>query len=164
MKTQKKTEVKGYTWRKGSHHKVSATVAGKEIQRLLKERGGELEADDVVQSASSPASPLHREFEWDDTKAAREHRLCQARNLMNSIQVTLVGKDEEPITMSVFVAVQTEEEKRYMDVTVAMGDSEKRENILAQALRELKAFQRKYGNLKELATVIEAIGSIKVTT
>ena len=36
----------------------------------------------VVDAARDPKSELHGAFEWDDTKAAAEHRLNTARRLL----------------------------------------------------------------------------------
>lgn len=41
-----------------------------------------LHAEAVVEHAKDPQSPLYGEFEWDDSEAAKQHRLTQARNLI----------------------------------------------------------------------------------
>lgn len=48
---------------------------------------GHLTAEAVVSDAANPKSPLHSRFEWDNSKAAHEHRLEQARALIRSVRV-----------------------------------------------------------------------------
>ncbi len=48
------------------------------ILKKLK-RDGQLTASGILKMAENESSPLHSIFEWDDTKAAREYRLYQAR-------------------------------------------------------------------------------------
>lgn len=57
------------------------------LQALADAHDGRLSPEIVVQSARDPASPLHSRFEWDDTKAAEEHRRSQARTLIRSVRV-----------------------------------------------------------------------------
>lgn len=49
--------------------------------------GGRLTPDAVVEDARDPQSPLHDLFEWDDAKAAYQHRLDQARAIITSVRV-----------------------------------------------------------------------------
>lgn len=53
---------------------------GKELSKL-----GNFTPTDVLDIAKSPKSPLHKYFEWDDSKAAHAYRLTQARHLVLSI-------------------------------------------------------------------------------
>lgn len=50
------------------------------------ERDGRLTVDDVVDAARDPDSPLHGEFEWDDTVAAELYRRTQARRLIVTVR------------------------------------------------------------------------------
>lgn len=49
--------------------------------------GKDFKPHDVVEAASHPGSPLNPFFQWDDTKAAAEYRLSQARNLIQAWEV-----------------------------------------------------------------------------
>lgn len=57
-----------------------------ELLRIANENGGVLKPEDVVNTARDPENVLHRCFIWDDKKAAHEHRLDQARELIASIR------------------------------------------------------------------------------
>jgi hypothetical protein len=60
-----------------------------EVQRLATEHGGVVTPAQVVEAARDPANPLHEEFEWDDSVAAEQWRLAQARTLIRSIRVVV---------------------------------------------------------------------------
>ena len=53
----------------------------------LEDENGRLTPEAVLTAARDPNSPLHDRFEWDDGKAAAEHRLHQARTLIRSVKV-----------------------------------------------------------------------------
>jgi hypothetical protein len=157
----KELKVKGYSWRPGSQHKIEPEVAATEISRLVEEHGQRLDASDVVSAATSPVNPLHPEFEWDDSTAANEHRLMQARNLMNAVQVTFETPKNGNLTTSYFCTIakpgDNGRKRDYTAIDYAMSDEDLRPKVLQNALRELAAFKRKYMNLSELAQVIAVI-------
>jgi hypothetical protein len=157
----KQLKVTGYSWRPGTQHKIKPEVAAIEINRLMEENDQRVDASLVVEAAASPMSPLHPEFEWDDTSAAREHRLLQARNLMNAVQVTFETPKNGTITTSFACTLEkpgTGGRKRdYAPMAWAMAQPDTRAEVLRQALRELASFKHKYMNLSELAQVIAVI-------
>lgn len=53
----------------------------------LYERDDKLTAAAVVDAALDPSSPLHSCFEWDDSLAAHQYRLVQARRLIASVRI-----------------------------------------------------------------------------
>lgn len=53
---------------------------------------GKLEQQHIIDAAMDPQNPLHEIFEWDDTTAACEHRLLQARQL---IRVVVMRPNDE---------------------------------------------------------------------
>lgn len=55
----------------------------------IEQRHGTLTPAAVVQEASKISHPLHSHFEWDDRKAAHQHRLNQARALIRSVRVVI---------------------------------------------------------------------------
>lgn len=56
----------------------------------------------VVQEARNPVSPLHRYFQWDTKKASYAYWLAQARELIRSVEITVVVEDR-PVAVSYFV-------------------------------------------------------------
>lgn len=57
------------------------------LEKIRARNAGLLRPDDVVKDARSESSPLHSLFEWDNSKAAHQHRLYQARDLIASVRV-----------------------------------------------------------------------------
>lgn len=53
---------------------------------LSLDRDGEITADEVLEAARPPASPIHDLFEWDDLVAGEAHRLDQARDLIRRVK------------------------------------------------------------------------------
>ncbi len=51
---------------------------------------GRLTPERVLTDAKRPDSPLHKHFQWDNEKAAEQHRLDQARTLIRTVKINLV--------------------------------------------------------------------------
>jgi hypothetical protein len=62
------------------------------LLNLDKANGG-LRPSEVVAAAKPKSSPLHNEFEWNDTKAGEEYRLYQARHLIRVCVITAKAED-----------------------------------------------------------------------
>lgn len=145
----------------GARFNVDAQAAGEEVERLSRENGGTITAENVVGSAESESSPLHNAFEWDDGLAAKEYRLVQARCLMRSITVIRQDADEEE-EKTIRAFVHTDTEKAYTSVHRAMSDEELRAEVLKKAWRELQTWRRKYEDLREFSAVISAAQGVKI--
>lgn len=149
-----------YEWKKGYHNRgVDPNVAGKEITRLHRLHGGDVTPETVVAAASDEESPIHELFTWDDDQAARKHREAEARSLLGAIKITVLGDHDEPIKTRAFVKVRKQDSEGrghnvYTTVTAAFKDPDLRDQIIAQALRELEYFTNKYKGYSALAGVI----------
>lgn len=135
-----------------------------ELKRIALENGGVLKAEAVVQAARNPDSPLHESFTWDDDEAAERWRLHQARNLIRVSVEYLNVPGSDPIKVSAFVSLtpdRDEEGGGYRLMVNVMSRKESREQLLEDALNELKAFEKKYAGLKELAEVFETSRKIR---
>lgn len=127
-----------------------------ELKRIAAENGGILLPERVVAEAADASSPLHSKFTWDDTEAAHNYRLWEARQLIRVCVTYLDGNKDKP-PMRVFVSLTADRnEGGYRVTSDVMSDSEQRKQLLTDALEELEAFQRKYEALKELADVFAA--------
>lgn len=144
-----------YRWKIEGITPISAQVAGEELERIYK-RDGVIEPETVVEENSTPSAPLYSCFEWDDTTAAHRYRVSQAQKIIRAI--VKVEELEKPCEVRAFVNVQSE----YHPIRVVMQDDKKRAALLEMAMRELRAFQRKYSTLEELADVFKAIEGVKV--
>lgn len=148
-----------YKFKKGAHLKGNAQQIGEALEQVRAEKGG-LTASTVVESARPKNAPLHRFFEWSDKRAAEEYRKNQARHLIAAIEVRVQednGKTTAPVRA--FVSIGPSADK-YLSVFTVMSDPTNRRKLLAQALSELAAFQKKYESLNELAAVFQAAQQI----
>jgi len=133
---------------------------GAELYRLYT-GGVRLTPENIVATARRARSPLHDAFTWDDTEAARLYRLREARNMMASITVITrneEGERSEPVRFFVNVqdgaGTEDEEERVYVPLNIVRGTPDLSVQMLAQALRELQVFRRKYGLLQNLEDIV----------
>ena len=128
----------------------------------IEKKNGILRPEDVVRFAENPKTALHDKFTWDNTEAAHQWRLMQARNL---IRVTVniepnTGKEER-----IFVSLVPDRQNDgggYRNLISVMSDKDMREQLLSDALAEMEVFRDKYKSLKELAAVFEEMRKVKV--
>jgi hypothetical protein len=146
-----------YQWRGGTRvfNQVDAQVAGERLEAVRIRNNGQLSTRAVLEDARDDESPLHPAFEWSDAVAAEKHREHQARLLIGSIVVVLPDRQDKPPTRA-FVNVTTDEQ-HYTSVGAAMGDTEMRAQVLAQAMRELVRWRARYRELEVLAAVFALI-------
>lgn len=140
-------------------NKKTAAIA-RELRRIAKANGGLLLPTKVVEAARPKSSPLHSRFEWDNSEAAENYRLWQARQLIRVIVETVPGMSG---TTEVFVSLSKDrvDGRGYRVTTEVCRDEDLRAQLLEDALTELEIFKLKYRRLKELAEVFEAIETVK---
>lgn len=129
------------------------------LKEIADANDGELRAIDVVNAAAVPESPLHSQFEWDDTKASHAFRLQQARQLIR-VQVQYIGPVNDPQLSRVYVSLTPDRVKLhggYRVLTDVMSVEGMRQQVLADALEDMRRFSAKYAHLTELAGVIDAM-------
>ena len=145
-----------YKWKTGSQHKVSAAVAGAEMDRLTEE--GRLTPEDLVEDSRPEDAPLHAEFEWDDSVAAEKYREDQARAIIRHLTVQIEANNEQYQVRKYFII--QEDQKVYEPIQLILRDEDKTKMLLEQAKREMLSFKAKYACLKELSEVIKAMDSV----
>lgn len=131
-----------------------------ELQRLADDHGGILQPQVVVDSARNPESPLHDHFEWDETEAARQWRLLQARNLIRVVVKYERLSNGQPLPCRVFVSLTPDRESDgggYRVTSAVMSDEALRLQLLADARQEMVTFRAKYARLSELVDVFKAM-------
>jgi len=117
----------------------------------------ELEADDkltaenLIDKARDPDNPAHDHFEWDDSVAAHEHRLEQARALIRRPRIRVEGGDTEYITCRRYTFVHSE--ARYKQTRRALHENH--DETTEQCRREARSFRRKWDSLKEFARIVD---------
>lgn len=140
-------------------YSVSADIVGKHFEKLEK-KYGEVNKVNVLESARPEKSPIHSLFEWDDTKAAENYRLEQARLLICNLDVEVEHDEEKPIVCRAFVNVSETKKGSFINIQSAFQNEDTKELVLKRALQELQAFENKYKNLTELSGIFTEIDSL----
>lgn len=111
-----------------------AQVIGETLE-TLKDSDGHILTRNVLESAKSEESPLHKHFEWDQTEAAQQFNLHQARSLLNSI-VEIVVVAEEPVEQRSFLSVSIPNKGMvYVNLQDAVGQKDYRKQLMEKAIQ-----------------------------
>lgn len=99
----------------------------------------------AVERAARPlSSPLHRFFEWDNTKAALAHRLEQAGRLIRAVVVVIPTTHQE---VRAFVSLEADRGKSaqsYRAIRPVLDAKATRLALVTQAAQELARWAQKY--------------------
>lgn len=142
-----------YKWAPGYYTRVNAQTAGEVCEQLSAEN--KLTAQSLVDASEPETAPLHNAFEWDNKVAGNEWRKYQARNIIHSL--VIVREEAEPQKVY-FNLDKQENEYTHIDVILSSEDDYKK--MMANALRELVAFQRKYAKLSALKPIFDEIDKL----
>ena len=139
-----------------------AQVIGEFLYGLAGEKSDTLTPHEVLEAARPKGSPIHGFFNWDDTAAAESWRLQQARQLTNHLEVVVIG-DEGERSVRAFMSVSLPEDsdvgdrRVYMTAKVVASSEYFRSQAVASALSEVRRWQARYRDYKELALIFGAI-------
>lgn len=158
MKIAQYEFVDGARFQKGAV--LDPKAVGERLEELRQEFKGELTPEDVLKDAKGHNSPLHSFFEWDDSRAAQEHRLAQARRLIRSVVAVYVAPDKPARRMNAFVHIREPGAEHYRDTAAAMERVDTRKMVLGQAWRELQAWRIRYRDLKEFSALFEEMDKV----
>lgn len=134
-----------------------------ELERIRLAHSGLLRPEDVVAAARPRDSLLHDQFEWDDSEAAVQYRLWQARQIIR-VAVTILPPGKQPVRA--YVSLRTDRIVAgggYRALCDVLSDKQAHEQLLAEALEDLEIFQTKYRRLRELAPVFAAARKVKLS-
>lgn len=112
----------------------------------LNQAHGHLTPDLVVQAATDEQSPIHSIFEWDDGKAAHQHRLWQARRLIRSVQIE--RPDGKP--MPKYLSVKIEGDRQYEEASIVVLDRDKWAVVLEETASALEDLEGRIETLVQL--------------
>lgn len=151
---------KKYQFKKGCRVRgVKPDVAAKELARIRKKHK-RLTPSSVVKEAEPEDAPLHPAFEWDDSEAANQYRLQQARSLIRVIAFTDEDEpDKEPTTVYVHVPG---DEPRYEPMEVVIADVDMFRLSLNALTDDLRSAQKACSELRRMQSQnvkLEAAGS-----
>ena len=165
--------------RKGFQIKTNPQVVGEYCYELEQKKGGKLTPKELVEAARNVNSPLHNEFEWDDTKAAQKYREWQARYIISSIELTIISVPTEPTNVTLTITNEDEETKEsnayevkfyhsldndgtgYENVFSISEDEEKTKKLLENCKKDIGTFREKYNTLRgTLPRLFEAMDEV----
>lgn len=151
-----------YKFREGSRLSGDAEKVGKRIEKLASYTG-RVTPPDVVKDAQRKNSPLHPYFTWDDSAAAEQYRLGEARRLIASIEVVKIDNGT-PVRAfhSVRVATMNEDEpdRGYVTLDRASREMELRQQIVRRLYAQARSLMREAKAFEAFAGVIEAIEAL----
>lgn len=134
-----------------------------ELEQIAKKSGGVLSPEDVVEFAKNPATVLHSRFTWDDTEAARQHRLWQARKVIACVVVTKEVSPSKELKIRTYFSLPDSRggmAGSYYHIDKIMSDDDLMAKLEQMCENELKAVRAKYNAVKKYAALFEMIDNI----
>ena len=127
------------------------------LLRKLEEKDGTLRPERVVEAAKAKDHPWHDRFEWDDTAAAEQYRINQARVLIRSVEVRITTS--EYVMFSPVYTRKAEQPggpKGYVEVAKIASQEEVARASLEDELRRISGnIERSRGIAHQLGLVPE---------
>lgn len=121
--------------------------------------GRPLQAAEVVEAARPKNSPLHSHFEWDDSAAAAEHRLNQARQL---IRLHIQYEPRIGRTCRALISVPSDRDHGggYRGTPAVLDSPRFRAEVLDEALTKLANMRNNYSYLPELSPLFDRLDTV----
>lgn len=147
-----------YAWKPHARLKGDAQQVG-EVLECIRLDHGTISTALIVQHARDKESILHPYFDWKDSRAAEKYREVQAAHLLRSIMVVKCQQLPTQTTPTrAFVSIQASREESasedapgsYTSIAEAVRVVDYRQQLMAQALRDLDAYRIKYQLLSDL--------------
>lgn len=140
-------------YRGGGRH-VGAEAVMAAIVQLEDDEGG-VTPSSLVDAARPPTAAIHDAFTWDDTKAAEQFRVVEARQMISGLMIVQVVGEEEKEIGPAYVSVrirkdEDEMEHRYMQLAVVQRNQDLSDQVVAEAKAGLRAWRRRYESLSEI--------------
>lgn len=146
---------KNYAWKIPSFAKnIDIDLAIQEMERI-ESLYGSLTPQNILDASRPKNSLFHTLFQWDDTLAAENYRLQQARTILNNIEVTVVS-DGQPKQISVYEVIKdTSAAPVYKSInTMSATDVV---FIKQRTLKELNILKDKLSIYKEFSSVMSGL-------
>lgn len=152
-----------YVFREDEPLRIKAAIRadpqtiGDALDKIRMASGGELEPKAVVDTARDARHPLHPHFEWNDSVAADSYRLDQARGIIRIVRV--VDDDVSGGTSRAFLSVIGRNGVSYRTAEDVKKSRDLQAAVLAQAERDLEAFERRYRELVDICQIVRGARS-----
>jgi len=139
------------------------------LEKIAKLNGGRVTPDAVLADAQNAKSPLHDQFEWDDTVAARQYRLQQARELIRSVKVEITTNTKTVSTVRYVRDPSAGEAQGYVEVAKLRDDKTLAAEALQAEIRQANALVARARSLAEalglgaeIEMVAESVDTLQV--
>jgi hypothetical protein len=99
--------------------------------------------------ARPKSSPIHHCFIWDDAKAAEVQRLNQARFYIAAFDIHF--EKAPPVRAFPNLRASAGRERSYVPIITVLKSEQMVDMMLSDALRDLRAWKRKYEALRKVA-------------
>lgn len=142
---------KSYKYRAadGAHFDdAEAEVIGRELEQAP--GFPRLTPEIVVSVAKSPASALHRHFEWDDPSAAVLYRKEQARRILRDLIIIDARAGQSTRAYQNFTKEESEESRAYVHASEIVRRPVLADTLLDRAYSEMERWIERYGRLEEV--------------
>lgn len=154
-----------WTYRQGARHNVPPNVAAAEVERI-QTTNGVLTASALVEESEDPNAPCHKEFDWNDRRAAHKYRLVQARKLIRDL-VFIEPRTKEPLQF--YHVPSQNEEGHYEFVKRLINVRTEYQAALGELLQKLEGLEESVQRLLRAAkgskssTVRNILNSVATT-
>src|SRR5215471_6270125 len=132
--------------------KAGKKTIAERLEEIRLAHGGKLRPPDVVAAARPKSDILHVHFTWDDSVAAEEFRIWEARELIRSVRVI---HDEKEVAEYYNVRVVPVEESYYAPKEVLVKQQDVFTLAFAQLVEKVNAAKR---SLDELQHIVNTTG------
>lgn len=147
--------VKNYAWKIPSFAKnIDINLAMEEMERI-ESLYGSLTPQNILDASRPKNALFHTLFQWDDTVAAEQYRLQQARTILNNIEVTVVS-DGSSKQINVYEVVKQQSSGQiYKSInSMTLDDID---FIKQRTLKELTILKDKLSMYKEFSKVTSSL-------
>ena len=129
------------------------------MEELAAKHGGKLTPEAVVKQARSAKSALHDMFTWDDSEAAEQFRLLEARSLIRRVVVRIDDARPEVAPIRAYLNVERGS-REYVTVAVVQQSRLAGDAVLAHLLVDLRSVQSR---LERYADALEASDDLRAS-
>lgn len=147
--------VKNYAWKIPSFAKnIDINLAMEEMERI-ESLYGSLTPQNILDASRPKNALFHTLFQWDDTVAAEQYRLQQARTILNNIEVTVVS-DGSSKQINVYEVIKQQSSGQiYKSInSMTLNDID---FIKQRTLKELTILKDKLSIYKEFSKVTSSL-------
>lgn len=142
----------------GRKNKEHDAAVKKELEMLATRGKGIVKPEAVVAFARNPETALHSQFEWNDSAAAEQYRIEQARTLLRVIVHEVPGSGQR---VPVFVSLQSDRtEGGYRRTVDVLSDADMKRQLMDQLKREARAWAKRAADFAEFADAVSAIKKV----